>query len=82
MRNSDKAEFAKRLYEMFKAYRKADEFDDDTLVIWWNRLHQDFGIGDFKVAAAELEKVSKFLFSVESQELCTFMRWLRLMEFQ
>ena len=61
MRNDDKAEFAKRLYEMFKAFRKADEFDDDTVAIWWNRLHQDFAIEDFKVAATEMEKISKFL---------------------
>ena len=61
MRNEDMAEFARRLYEMFKAFRKADEFDDDTVAIWWNRLHQDFAIEDFKVAATELEKVRKFL---------------------
>ena len=61
MRNEDKANFAKRLYEMFKAFRKADDFDDDTVTIWWNRLHQDFDIGDFEVAATELDKVSKFL---------------------
>ena len=61
MRIDDKREFGQRLYAMFKAFRKADEFDADTLAIWWQHLHQDFAIGDFKIAATELEKASRFL---------------------